>query len=343
MIPDDDASKSWSRVRIRWSRVESSSSALSRPVSECSSSASQRHRATHSPPRAPGRAHPGASRESPSRVYSEAARFLETASVPAGERGERGGQRGRTTDGTGTNDRRAKRATRRPTRPTSRPRRRTQARLERSGKARPRGTVAREYAPSRNPFLKRRGRVLRYLMRPVPVVRRPMAFVDQLSVSAAEGGRVSRRDFCISRRAAGRRCIRGFWAGGRRWDRDTYSSSCGPRGSRTRRTWTSGCGRSDDHTCDVEREAGAVASVHRVENPKVAFFSRAHRISRLTATATAGGVWRRTACTACGSCSSSCRSSRYLCRSYPWFVCGATRKERRLRRAPAFGGWRQTS
>jgi hypothetical protein len=35
--------------------------------------------------------------------------------------------------------------------------------------------------------LKRRGRVLRYLMRPVPVVRRPMAFVDQLSVSAAEG------------------------------------------------------------------------------------------------------------------------------------------------------------
>ena len=187
MIPDDDASKSWSRVRIRWSRVESSSPALSRPVSECSSSASQRHRATHSPPRAPGRAHPGASRESPSRVYSEAARFLETASVPAGERGERGGQRGRTTDGTGTNDRRAKRATRRPTRPTSRPRRRTQARLERSGKARPRGTVAREYAPSRNPFLKRRGRVLRYLMRPVPVVRRPMAFVDQLSVSAAEG------------------------------------------------------------------------------------------------------------------------------------------------------------
>ena len=36
--------------------------------------------------------------------------------------------------------------------------------------------------------MKRRGRVLRYLMRPVPVVRRPMAFVDQLSVSAAEGG-----------------------------------------------------------------------------------------------------------------------------------------------------------
>ena len=139
-----------------------------------------------------------------SRVYSEAARFLETASVPAGERGERGGQRGRTTDGTGTNDRRAKRATRRPTRPTSLPRRRTQARLERSGKPRPLGTVAREYAPSRNPFLKRRGRVLRYLMRPVPVVRRPMAFVDQLSVSAAEGGRVSRRDFSRTRQ------IRGF-------------------------------------------------------------------------------------------------------------------------------------
>ena len=204
MIPDDDASKSWSRVRIRWSRVESSSPALSRPVSECSYSASQRRRATHSPPRAPGRAHPGASRESPSRVYSEAARFLETASVPAGERGERGGQRGRTTDGTVTNDRRAKRATRRPTGPTSLPRRRTQARLERSGKARPRGTVAREYAPSRNPFLKRRGRVLRYLMRPVPVVRRPMAFVDQLSVSAAEGGRVSRRDSSRTRQ------IRGF-------------------------------------------------------------------------------------------------------------------------------------
>jgi len=137
---------------------------------------------------------------------------LETASVPAGERGERGGQRGRTTDGTGTNDRRAKRATRRhrtrrrrrPMRPTSRPRRRTQARLERSGKPRPRGTVAHEYAPSRNPFLKRRGRVLRYLMRPVPVVRRPMAFVDQLSVSAAEGGRVSRRDFSRTRQ------IRGF-------------------------------------------------------------------------------------------------------------------------------------
>ena len=179
------------KLEPRAHSVESSRVHITRSLAasrNCSSSASQRRRATHSPPRAPGRAHPGASRESPSRVYSEAARFLETASVPAGERGERGGQRGRTTDGTGTNDRRAKRATRRPTGPTSLPRRRTQARLERSGNPCPLGTVAREYAPSRNPFLKRRGRVLRYLMRPVPVVRRPMAFVDQLSVSAAEGG-----------------------------------------------------------------------------------------------------------------------------------------------------------
>ena len=261
MFPDDNASKSWSRVRIRWSRVESSSPALSRPVSECSSSASQRHRATHSPPRAPGRAHPGASRESPSRVYSEAARFLETASVPAGERGERGGQRGRTTDGTGTNDRRAKRATRRPTGPTSLPRRRTQAGLERSGKPCPLGTVAREYAPSRNPFLKRRGRVLRYLMRPVPVVRRPMAFVDQLSVSAAEGGESQSPGF-LEAVASAVLLVRRVALGSRH-----VSSSCGPRGSRTRRTWTSGCGRSDDHTCDVEREAGGVRSVHRVRKP----------------------------------------------------------------------------
>ena len=35
--------------------------------------------------------------------------------------------------------------------------------------------VGTRYSPSRKPFLKRRGRVLRYLMRPVPVVRRPMA------------------------------------------------------------------------------------------------------------------------------------------------------------------------
>ena len=47
-------------------------------------------------------------------------------------------------------------------------------------------------APSRKPFLKRRGSVLRYLMRPVPVVLRPMALVDQLSVERkGEGSRAS--------------------------------------------------------------------------------------------------------------------------------------------------------
>ena len=107
-------------------------------------------------------------------------------------------------------------------------------------------------------------------MRPVPVVRRPMAFVDQLSVSAAEREESQSPGFLAKPSNP-----RFRWAGGRRWDRDTYSSSCGPRGSRTRRTWTSGCGRSDDHTCDVEREAGAVASVHRVENPKQSGFFHA--------------------------------------------------------------------
>jgi len=262
--------------------------------------------------------------------------------VPAGERGERGGQRGRTTDGTGTNDRRAKRATRRhrtrrrrrPMRPTSRPRRRTQARLERSGKPRPRGTVAHEYAPSRNPFLKRRGRVLRYLMRPVPVVRRPMAFVDQLSVSAAEGGESQSPGF-PHLRAAGSRRIRGF------------VRPEGGVGIATRTVPLAGRGvaaRAARGLLDVEG-ATTTPAMSRGRRPRSRqsiasktlsnlVFSRS--FSRLTATATAGGVWRRTACTACGSCSSSCRSSRYLCRSYPWFVCGATRKGRRRSGATAF-------
>ena len=48
--------------------------------------------------------------------------------------------------------------------------------------------VGTRYSPSRKPFLKRRGRVLRYLMRPVPVVRRPMALTDQLSVEKKTRG-----------------------------------------------------------------------------------------------------------------------------------------------------------
>lgn len=39
-------------------------------------------------------------------------------------------------------------------------------------------------SPSRNPFLKRRGRSRRYLMRPVPVVFLRMAFTLQLSAGS---------------------------------------------------------------------------------------------------------------------------------------------------------------
>ena len=216
---DDDASKSWSRVRIRWSRVESSSPAsraLSRnvrlPHHNVIALRTSAASAGTSPPRR-------VARIAVARL-SEAARFWKQPPCPR-VRGERGGQRGRTTDGTGTNDRRAKRATRRPTgrRAHATP---TQARLERSGKPRPLGTVAREYAPSRNPFLKRRGRVLRYLMRPVPVVRRPMAR-GPVVCERGGGWESHRRDF--AKPSNPRFC----WSGGWRWDRDTYSSSCGPR------------------------------------------------------------------------------------------------------------------
>ena len=59
-------------------------------------------------------------------------------------------------------------------------------------RARPQAAAALGAAsvPSRNPFLKRRGRSLRWRMRPVPVVLRRMALLDQLSGGrgGGEGG-----------------------------------------------------------------------------------------------------------------------------------------------------------
>jgi len=69
--------------------------------------------------------------------------------------------------------------------------------------------MGRAYSPSRKPFLKRRGRCLRYLMRPVPVVRRPIAFTDQLSErKRGKGGRVSVRSGIVGGVVANPRPLR---------------------------------------------------------------------------------------------------------------------------------------
>ena len=110
--------------------------------------------------------------------------------------------------------------------------------------------MGRAYSPSRKPFLKRRGRCLRYLMRPVPVVRRPIAFTDQLSERRrGKGGRVSVRSGIVGgvRRQPSAIAVRFAVGGGIR--RGTHSCACGRRGNRTRRRWTSGCGKHDVHTC----------------------------------------------------------------------------------------------
>jgi len=114
--------------------------------------------------------------------------------------------------------------------------------------------MGRAYSPSRKPFLKRRGRCLRYLMRPVPVVRRPIAFTDQLSErKKEEGGRVSVQ-FGIGGSVVANPFVLGTLCHGRfrgaMWGpASTHSCACGQRGNRTRRRWTSGCGKSVDHTC----------------------------------------------------------------------------------------------
>lgn len=114
--------------------------------------------------------------------------------------------------------------------------------------------MGRAYSPSRKPFLKRRGRCLRYLMRPVPVVRRPIAFTDQLSErKKGEGGRVSVRFGIVGSVVANPFVLGTLFHGrfrGAVWGpASTHSCACGQRGNRTRRRWTSGCGRSVDHTC----------------------------------------------------------------------------------------------
>lgn len=114
--------------------------------------------------------------------------------------------------------------------------------------------MGRAYSPSRKPFLKRRGRCLRYLMRPVPVVRRPIAFTDQLSErKKGEGGRVSVRFGIVGSVVANPFVLGTLFHGrfrGAMWGpASTHSCACGRRGNRTRRRWTSGCGRSVDHTC----------------------------------------------------------------------------------------------
>ena len=114
--------------------------------------------------------------------------------------------------------------------------------------------MGRAYSPSRKPFLKRRGRCLRYLMRPVPVVRRPIAFTDQLSErKKGEGGRVSVRFGIVGSVVANPFVLGTLFHGrfrGAMWGpASTHSCACGRRGIRTRRRWTSGCGKSVDHTC----------------------------------------------------------------------------------------------
>ena len=114
--------------------------------------------------------------------------------------------------------------------------------------------MGRAYSPSRKPFLKRRGRCLRYLMRPVPVVRRPIAFTDQLSErKKGEGGRVSVRFGIVGSVVANPFVLGTLFHGrfrGAVWGpASTHSCACGQRGNRTRRRWTSGCGKSVDHTC----------------------------------------------------------------------------------------------
>ncbi len=95
---------------------------------------------------------------------------------------------------------------------------------------------------------------MRYLMRPVPVVRRPIAFTDQLSErKKEEGGRVSVQ-FGIGGSVVANPFVLGTLFHGRfrgaMWGpASTHSCACGQRGNRTRRRWTSGCGKSVDHTC----------------------------------------------------------------------------------------------
>ena len=120
--------------------------------------------------------------------------------------------------------------------------------------------MGRAYSPSRKPFLKRRGRCLRYLMRPVPVVRRPIAFTDQLSErKKGEGGRVSVRFGIVGSVVANPFVLGTLFHGrfrGAMWGpASTHSCACGQRGNRTRRRWTSGCGKSVDHTCWGIRDA----------------------------------------------------------------------------------------
>jgi len=222
----------------------------------------------------------GPPNRSPDPVYSAAARFFDLATVPEERKREEGAMRfGQSFVRVGfaressARVRAEARPISRTTRlavasasvetstPRMRRRRRASPVNERRARLRPRVQTAKppvneekmwcSRAPSRKPFLKRRGSVLRYLMRPVPVVLRPMALVDQLSVERkGEGSRAS-----VSRPAGvqpySRRMRYSISFLARRDRAWTYSYASARRGSRTRRTWPSGCGKTDDHTCFV--------------------------------------------------------------------------------------------
>lgn len=102
------------------------------------------------------------------------------------------------------------------------------------------------HAPSRKPFLKRRGRSRRCCMRPVPVVFRRLPFTDQLTMHRKPRMNIAStivfaKGQCKSRANARRAIDR---ARIKNTIMQTYSCAAWQPGSRTGRTSSSGCGRS---------------------------------------------------------------------------------------------------
>ena len=174
--------------------------------------------------------------------------------------------------------------------------------------------MGRAYSPSRKPFLKRRGRCLRYLMRPVPVVRRPIAFTDQLSErKRGKGGRVSVRSGIVGGVVANPRPLRSV----SRWEEGSGGvlTVALAGGGVTARA----AGGLLDVVSTTSTPVGASRmrwSVEFRDGTEVAALKKRGAVNEMK---WAGSL--RTACRECATCYDAYRTSRYPFRSYPcWYV-----------------------